>query len=332
MKAKVKKPLNERGGKPSVNAPNNNYYNPGDLLEIIDIVNGDTIDNNSLWFKLNNGKYVWSGGVEGVVDIETDVHEDIENTEVNIKVQDLDIIKNLPKEIRNATGKGVTVAVLDSGINRKHPALENQITFSKNYIINEDIITNAHGTLVAGIIAGNSLDFKGLAPNARLEDYRIINNKNMVNRKKLTEALNHLYSSIASHNSQIKIINMSLSIYKSNYDSIKDLLNKITNLGVIIVAAAGSPKNPKLISNIKEIVRVGTRSAGDLSNFEILFNNEIIKSTTIPKNNMYYDGISNSSAYTAVVSGIIAKFLSRNDFTNDNIVKETINFIKKLNN
>jgi len=327
MKAKVKKPLNERGGKPSVNAPNNNYYNPGDLLEIIDIVNGDTIDNNSLWFKLNNGKYVWSGGVEGVVDVE--IEQKNENLKTSINMQNLEIYKNLPEDIKNATGKGVNIAVLDTGICKTHPALKNQIL---NIDDNNEAV-HSHGTRVAGIIAANSSDFKGFAPDAKLYDFKVIRDSQSVDQGKLIHALNNIYSKLSNDELTIQIINMSLDADSSSFPDVKEIIDKITNIGVVIVVAAGDPESPNFVSKLNNVIRVGIKKPGKyINNFEILFENQPIKTTGIPETGKVYDEIKDSSAYAAVVSGIIAKYISNNDFSKETLVQNTINFIKQLTN
>lgn len=327
MKAKVKKPLNERGGKPSVNAPNDNYYNPGDLLEIIDIVNGDTIDNNSLWFKLDNGKYVWSGGVEGVVDVETEQIN--ENLKTSIKMQNLDIYKNLPEEIKNATGKGVNIAVLDTGICKTHPALKNQIL---NIDDNNEVV-HSHGTRVAGIISANSIDFKGFAPDVKIYDFKVTIDSESVDQGKLINTLNTIYSRISNDELSIQIINLSLDADSSSLPDVIEIIDKITKLGVVVVVAAGDPESPNFVSKLNNVIRVGIRKPGKyIKNFDILFDNQPIKTTGIPETGKIYDEIKDSSAYTAVVSGIIAKYISNNDFTRETIVQNTIKFIKQLTN
>lgn len=72
---------------------------------------------------------------------------------------------------RLATGRGVTVAVVDSGIDTRHPDLAGQIKVNLNFISNRTLIAERHGTAVAGIIAAradNRAGIAGIAPAARL--------------------------------------------------------------------------------------------------------------------------------------------------------------------
>jgi subtilisin family serine protease len=72
---------------------------------------------------------------------------------------------------RIATGRGVSVAVVDSGIEASHPDLAGQVAVNRNFVSGHPAAAEAHGTGVAGIIAakaGNGLGIAGVAPDARL--------------------------------------------------------------------------------------------------------------------------------------------------------------------
>ncbi|MER5432005.1 S8 family serine peptidase [Streptomyces sp. NPDC002588] len=72
------------------------------------------------------------------------------------------------------TGKGVKVAVLDTGIAHAHPDLQGKVTAERNLIAGSDNAEddNGHGTHVAGIVAGSGAAsngrYEGVAPDASL--------------------------------------------------------------------------------------------------------------------------------------------------------------------
>lgn len=83
-----------------------------------------------------------------------------------------------------STGRGVTVAVIDSGVDGSHPDLVGQV------LPGIDLVTPAgadepdpvgHGTTVASLIAGRNDDRKGvagLAPGARILPVRVLDDEN----------------------------------------------------------------------------------------------------------------------------------------------------------
>ncbi|MFC3503215.1 type VII secretion-associated serine protease mycosin [Micromonospora krabiensis] len=85
---------------------------------------------------------------------------------------------------RSSTGRGVTVAVVDSGVDGSHPDLAGQVLpgidlVSPNGGGKPDPV--GHGTTVAGLIAGRADDNQGvvgLAPNARILPVRVLDEEN----------------------------------------------------------------------------------------------------------------------------------------------------------
>jgi subtilisin family serine protease len=70
-----------------------------------------------------------------------------------------------------SSGRGTRVAVIDSGIDARHPDLTGQIAVNRNFVSGQPLIAEQHGTAVAGIIAAkadNRIGIAGVAPGARL--------------------------------------------------------------------------------------------------------------------------------------------------------------------
>lgn len=72
---------------------------------------------------------------------------------------------------RIATGRGVTVAIIDSKVDVAHPDLTGQFTANLDFVTGRAAASEAHGTGVAGIVgakAGNGIGIAGIAPGARM--------------------------------------------------------------------------------------------------------------------------------------------------------------------
>jgi subtilisin family serine protease len=74
-----------------------------------------------------------------------------------------------------ATGRGVRVAVIDSGVQADHPDLAQQIDERVDFATDHADAAESHGTAVAGIIAAradNHVGIAGVAPQARVLAFR----------------------------------------------------------------------------------------------------------------------------------------------------------------
>ena len=70
-----------------------------------------------------------------------------------------------------ATGRGVSVAVIDSGVDARHPALADQVSAHENFVQGRPDAAERHGTAVAGLIAARADPLSGIlgvAPRARI--------------------------------------------------------------------------------------------------------------------------------------------------------------------
>lgn len=112
-----------------------------------------------------------------------------------------------------STGKGITVAVIDTGVNPDTPSLSGQVLKGLDATEadgDENDDYKGHGTTMAELIAGtgNGGGLKGLAPDAKIIPYRIANtdfqhsNKH-VNARDSADAIR------AAADSDARIINMS---------------------------------------------------------------------------------------------------------------------------
>ncbi|MEV4196632.1 type VII secretion-associated serine protease mycosin, partial [Streptomyces toxytricini] len=145
-----------------------------------------------------------------------------------------------------STGKGVTVAVIDSGVERV-PELEGQVLpgkdFAASYGNDERTDYDKHGTSMAAIIAGSGKrpggdGAVGLAPGAKILPIRVPHEESAV-APSWTEAIRF------AADSEAKVINISMGISQDDparLDAVKYALAK----GKLIFAAVGNSGTEEL--------------------------------------------------------------------------------------
>lgn len=80
---------------------------------------------------------------------------------------------HVPEAQRWSTGRGVTIALIDTGVDITHPELAGRVKITRNFVDNDEqrFRRDRHGTAVAGVIAAltnNGEGIVGVAPAAEL--------------------------------------------------------------------------------------------------------------------------------------------------------------------
>ncbi len=145
-------------------------------------------------------------------------------------------------------GRGVTVAVLDSGIAAVH-----DLTVPSNRIIASVDLTpspasgdpGGHGTHVAGIVAGNGADsaqaWMGIAPGAKLVNVRVIGADGTTNTSTVIRGIEWVVQNRKNYN--IRVMNLSLggTPYTSyRNDPLTAAVEIAWHSGIVVVVAAGN--------------------------------------------------------------------------------------------
>ncbi|GHH63635.1 S8 family peptidase [Lentzea cavernae] len=75
---------------------------------------------------------------------------------------------------KGITGKGIKVAIVDTGVDEKHPDLVGQQIAEKNFTTDPDNTDNVgHGTHVGSTVASHDAKYGGVAPGAQLIDAKV---------------------------------------------------------------------------------------------------------------------------------------------------------------
>lgn len=190
------------------------------------------------------------------------------NENINEKAYSNGMFSQYPvaKFSKELTGEGVTLCVMDTGIN-PHCDLsvpKNRIVHFEDMVGGEDMPydDNGHGTFVAGVACGDGLtsarEVVGVAPKANVLGIKVIGDKGESGTFKILDGMQWLFDNFRQYG--VKVVCMSFGAEPLSYaDPLKIGVEMLSRSGLIVVAAAGnsgenSLKSPA-ISN--EIIAVG---------------------------------------------------------------------------
>jgi serine protease len=140
-----------------------------------------------------------------------------------------------------STGAGVTVAVLDSGVDATHPDLSGNVLRGIDLVADTDdgrTDPHGHGTHVAGTIAAvtdNDIGVAGFAPGAKILPVRVLDADGSGVMSDLATGI------VYAADQGAKVINMSLSA-TSQVGAVTNAIGYARGKGVVVVAAAGNSR------------------------------------------------------------------------------------------
>ncbi|HEY8452071.1 MAG: S8 family serine peptidase [Micromonosporaceae bacterium] len=149
-----------------------------------------------------------------------------------------------------ARGAGVTVAVIDTGIDYTHPALGGGYGPGFKVVGGYDFVNddadpmddNAHGTHVAGIIAGSgeggARAVTGVAPDATLTAYKVLDDGGTGTTEDVLAGIEAAADPANPYRADV--INLSLSGPGDGTDPVGLAATRAAESGVVVVAAAGN--------------------------------------------------------------------------------------------
>ncbi len=151
-------------------------------------------------------------------------------------------VDRIDAELATVKGAGVTVCVVDTGIDQDHPDLQTNIAGGKNFVAKGITVDpnkwdddNGHGTHVAGTVAAvdNSIGVVGVAPQASLLAAKVLNRQGSGYISDVIAGIEYCVMSGAD------VISMSLGT-SSDVQAMHDAVDVAYAAGVLLVAAAGN--------------------------------------------------------------------------------------------
>lgn len=220
------------------------------------------------------------------------------------------------------TGKGITVAILDTGIDGNHPDLKDKVIKSIN--LTGEGLSESHGTHVAGTIAANGW-LVGGAPDASIIDIKVLG--------RLGGSISNVVNGISlAVSNGATIINMSLGSSALGQSDIQRLIGAINyawNNGVICIAAAGndgksicSPDPLSYPASVQRAESIAACDIGDdLNNITLAsFSNENasvdlaacgrnVVSSVLNGKYAIFNGTSMATPHVSAMAAVLAQFI-----------------------
>ncbi|MCC5658649.1 S8 family serine peptidase [Nostoc sp. XA010] len=266
-----------------------------------------------------------------------------------------DLVKAPEVWAQGYTGKGVVVAVVDTGVDYNHEDLKNNIWTNTKEIAgnsidddgngyiddnygwnfsdqnNNTLDNNGHGTHVSGTIAGenNNYGVTGIAYDAKIMPVKVLNESGSGSYSSISKGIRYAVDNGAN------VINLSLGGASSNR-SLESAINYASSKGVIVVMAAGndgdsSPDYPARYAYKSGIAVGAVDKNNNMPDFSNRSGANEISYVTAPgvkvyssvPNNQYatYSGTSMAAPH---VAGVVALMLSANPNLTDAQVRQIV--------
>ncbi len=293
-------------------------------LEIIEFFNLETLNTVVVLFKCNENildKIELIKSEEKIILAQPNfifqtLSEPLRKFQYALDIMKIEKIHNLYK------GKGVKVAVIDTGVDYEHRDLKERVVLSKNFVRAETYKKEIHGTAVAGVIGAsiNGFGIAGVAPEAKIYSLRACTQIGDT-AKGLCESFNILKALDEAIKRNIRVINMSFG--SLNYDRLLSaLIDKAVQREIFIVVPLSIIGNSITFpASHPDVISVGgmDEKENPYPSKDIVNKAKVLAPadkiiTTFPDNR--HNFISGTSLSSAYVSGLLALYIQMGDKRN----------------
>lgn len=173
------------------------------------------------------------------------------------------------------TGKGIVIAIIDTGIDYYHPDLGGGLGPGKKVIGGYDFVNNdfdpyddnGHGTHVAGIAAANG-SIKGVAPDAQLMGFKVLSADGVGYDSWIVAAIERTVDPDQNPltDDAVDVVNMSLGRVADVFEPYSSAINYATAYGVTFVVAGGNSHHYNTITTpgiSENAITVGSTESND---------------------------------------------------------------------
>jgi subtilisin family serine protease len=229
-----------------------------------------------------------------------------------------------------STGSGVTIAILDGGVESGHPDLAARMVPGWNFYDNNSntVDINGHGTMVAGVAAAagnNGIGVAGVAWNAKIMPMRISDpNGNLTYYSIVANSLTWA----ADHGARVA----NISYIVSHIATVQNAAQYMRNKGGLVVASAGNTGAYNSSPNTPTIITAAATDSSDVRASWSAYGPIVDVAapgvgiwTTTPGGN--YGPVNGTSFSSPLTAGVVALILSANPSLSpsqvDNILTST---------
>ena len=181
------------------------------------------------------------------------------------------------------TGKGVTVAILDTGIHAAHPDLAGRVIHCEDLTAERGTVANCadtfgHGTFMAGLVAGNGASsggqYQGTAPGANLVAIKAAGYDGSSDVSHILAGIQWAIAFKDVYN--IRVLNLSLGTDSSQDYRLSPLnfaVQRAWQMGIVVVVSAGNtgpnggtvmkPGDDPFVITVGASSDMGTTNTGD---------------------------------------------------------------------